>query len=182
MPKKKAKKKKERPLTVKQQEFVNNILKGHSQTGAYILAGYSAQGKTAEQAACRLARNVKVQAAIKKVRDKANKAAEITHQRIRDEESRLAFYDLKELFDSKGTIIPPYKLPKNIRQAIHGIEIIEGVLGETKYKYKFHEKGKALERLERIEGMNQPEKHIVDLEGKIEIINSYAIPDNEDTP
>ncbi len=180
MPKKKAKK--IGKLSIQQRRFVNNVLEGMDAKNAYIKAGYTARGKSAEASASQLLGNPKVQPLIKEVQNKANKAAEITQQRIKDEESRLAFYDLKELFDSKGTIIPPHKLPKNIRQAIHGIEIIVGPLGETKYKYKFHEKGKALERLERIEGMNQPEKHIVDLEGKIEIINSYAIPDDEDTP
>lgn len=165
-------------LSIQQRRFVNNILEGMDHKNAYIKAGYKARGKSAEVGANQLLRNIKVQLLIKEVQNKANKAAEITHQRICDEESRLAFYDLKELFDSNGTQIPPHKLPKNIRQAIHGIEIIISPLGETKYKYKFHEKGKALERLEKIEGMFAPEKQELTFEGEVTIIDSYKVPKN----
>jgi len=168
-----------RPLTVQQQRFVEYILKGETQSYAYMKAGYKSIGNAAEVSACQLLRNPKIKAAINKVREKANRAAEITQTRILEEESRLALYDPKELMDGNGKIIPLHKLPENIRRAIHGVEITQDALGTLKYKYKFAEKGKALERLEKIEGMFKAEKLDLTFNGSIEVIDSYAAKDKD---
>ncbi len=57
-----------------------------------------------------------------------------------------------------------HKLPEDIRRAIAGLDVIRQADGSLKFKYKFSDKGRSLERLEKIEGMNAPEKH--ELAGK----------------
>jgi phage terminase small subunit len=146
-------------LTPLQEKFVNNLLEGMHQDQAYIKAGYKAKGAAARTNASRLLTNANVRAILDKRQKRASDKAEITQQRTLEEESRLAFYDPKELFDENGKIRPIHQLPENIRRAIHGFEIIYTKLGDIKYKYKFADKGKSLNRLERIEGMFSPEKH-----------------------
>lgn len=146
-------------LTPLQERFVNNILKGMNQTDAYLAAGYKCTRSAARRNAARLMTNADIKTAIEHRRQKAAEKAEISQQRILEEESRLAFYDPKELFDKCGELKPIHQLSENIRRAIHGFEIIYTKLGDIKYKYKFADKGKSLNRLERIEGMFSPEKH-----------------------
>jgi hypothetical protein len=50
-------------------------------------------------------------------------------------------------------------LPEKVRRAIAGIEIIRQADGGVKYKFRFSDKGRSLDRLERIQGMFAPEKH-----------------------
>jgi len=80
--------------------------------------------------------------------------------RILREEACLAFYDLREVVNPKtGEILPLTDLPEHMARAIVGVKIIKTQslkdpdLVRTEYHFKFADKGKALERLERILGM-----------------------------
>jgi hypothetical protein len=44
-------------------------------------------------------------------------------------------------------------LPEDVQRAISGLEIIQEANGQVKYKYKFWDKGRSLERLEKYLGM-----------------------------
>jgi phage terminase small subunit len=140
-------------LTALQERFKNNILKGMDGKAAYISAGYKARGAAAEVNASRLLRNAKVKAAIDKAQKKAADKAEITQQRILEEEGRLAFYDPVNLVDKNGVPLDLHKLPEDIRRAIAGLDVIRQADGSLKFKYKFSDKGKSLERLHRHKGM-----------------------------
>lgn len=76
------------------------------------------------------------------------------------EEACLAFLDLRDMMDpTKGEILPLTDLPEQMARAVVGVKIIKTQslkdpdLVRTEYSYKFADKGKALERLERILGM-----------------------------
>ena len=71
----------------------------------------------------------------------------------------LAYLDPAGLFDKKGKLLPLSKLPEEVRRAIVGFEVITQPKGALKFKYKLSDKGRSLERLERIQGMFAPEKH-----------------------
>ena len=80
--------------------------------------------------------------------------------RILREESCLAFFDAREMMNpATGEILPLTELPEHMARAIVGVKIIETQslkdpdLVRTEYHFKFADKGKALERLERILGM-----------------------------
>jgi phage terminase small subunit len=146
-------------LTHLQERFKNNILKGMDAKSAYIKAGYRARGAAAEVNASRLLRNAKVAAAIEKGQKKAADKAEVTMERILREEMRLAFFDPAGLVDKNGKLLPIHKLPEDVRRVIVGLEIIQQSKGALKFKYKFSDKGKSLERLEKYKGMLAPVKH-----------------------
>ena len=80
--------------------------------------------------------------------------------RILREEARLAFYDLRDLVDPvTGDILPLKDLPEHMSRAIVSLKVIQTQslkdpdLIRTEYRYKFADKGKALERLSRYLGL-----------------------------
>jgi phage terminase small subunit len=146
-------------LTSQQERFKNNILKGMDAKAAYIAAGYKARGKSAEACATKLLGIAKVKAAIEKVQKRAADKAEISQQRILVEEGRLAFLNPQGLVNENGKLMDLHELPEDVARAIVGLDVVRQIDGSLKYKYRFTDKGKSLDRLERILGMFAPEKH-----------------------
>jgi len=140
--------------------YLNNLLKGMGQTDAYVKAGYSNNPRTVKTNASRLLANANFAKYYNKAKQRAANKAEATQARILREECRLAYSDLRQIFDG-DTTIPPDKLPEDVARAIGGVEITERVimgndgeeLMERKYKYKFWDKGRALERISKHLGM-----------------------------
>jgi phage terminase small subunit len=141
-----------RKLTAQQKKFKNNILSGMNGKAAYIAAGYKARGAAAEVNASKLLRITKVAAAIEEAQKKAAYKAEVTAERILREEMCLAFLNPHGLVDKNGKLLDLHKLPEDVARAIVGLEVTE-VAGILKYKYKFSDKGRSLERISRHLGM-----------------------------
>jgi len=155
--KKRPRKKAERPITKLQADFCEALIQpGVSQRQAYLSVYQNVKKpETADVCASKLLKITKVQAYYQKLLAKREAHSVISSARILDEEGRLAFYDLGEIFEGE-TLLPPNKIPEDIRRAISGIEIKrEEVLGITRttYKYRFHSKDGALARLEKIKGL-----------------------------
>lgn len=80
---------------------------------------------------------------------------------ILEEEARLAFSDIRELFDEDGNLLPPYLLPRDVAAAVQSFDRIERSIprGDDEpivtvtYKYKLWDKSSALERLSRHLGL-----------------------------
>jgi len=152
--KKMTKKGKGKQLSRLQRRFLNNLLskKYKTQGEAYIAAGYKARGKAAEVNASRLLTNPDFKTEYAKVIAEAVEETRVSAERVLKEEGRIAFADIAEIFNGE-TLISPDKLPEDIRRAISGIEIVERIIPgkekekEIKYKYRFWDKGRALERL-----------------------------------
>ncbi len=140
-------------LTNLQQRFTNNILKGLNQTDAYLKAGYKCSRAAARANAARLITNDNIKKVVEAGQEKASDKDEITKERVLREEARLAFVDLRQLCDEDGTFIPLHKLPDDIARAVIGLEVIRQVDGNLKFKYKFSDKGRALERISRHLGL-----------------------------
>lgn len=117
---------------------------------------------TASAAATRLLKNVNVDAYIKLKQAETAAALQITQQRILEEEARLAFSDLRMLFNGETTIAPG-DLPEDIARAVSGIEIKENQIGdqgvERTYKYKLWDKGRSLERISKHLGMYEKDNN-----------------------
>lgn len=143
----------DKKLTDLQRKFVNNLLSGMSQVDAYEKAGYKARGAAARTNASRLLANVSIKQALTKGRQKAANKAEISQTRILREEARLAFLDPRTLVDTDGKLIDLHKLPEDAARAISGLEVIEHADGKLKFKYRFNDKGRSLERISRHLGM-----------------------------
>jgi phage terminase small subunit len=149
------KRRKQVGLNPKQKKFVIEYLVDLNATQAAIRAGYSA--KTAGQIGMRLLKNVHIEEAIRKARDKIAAKTEITAERVLAEMARLAFLDIGKAFNADGSLKPLHEMDEDTRRAVAGLEITamhaEGVQIGTLSKLKLADKGAALERLMRYLGL-----------------------------
>ena len=144
-------------------------------------------------AASRLLGTVKIQEYLETKVSKVSKKAEVTTERLLKEERRLAFADIRQIFDpTQYCLIPICDLPEDLARALAGCEVVERIVStnlvgsegdqaietvkERKWKYRFWDKGKALERLEKYLGMfakdneqKRPEAELV-----VELLNKVA--------
>lgn len=135
------------------------ISNGGNATDAAIQAGYSA--KTADQQGSRLLKDVKVAAMLESRRAQVCTRLEISTERILQERARLAFFDVRKLFDSNGGPVPIHELDDDSAAAIAGLEVVEQFEGsgeDRKFvgylkKYKLADKGASLTALEKHLGM-----------------------------
>jgi phage terminase small subunit len=145
-----------RKLTIFQKKFADNIISGKFSTAKDAYEDvYKARGYTARVNASRLLTNANVAEYIEKQNTKLTFKAELSGERVLREEQCLAYSDVGEIFKGETTIRPD-QLPEEVRRAIAGIEIKETEIAGVKtvhYKYKFWDKGRALERLEKHLGL-----------------------------
>ncbi len=129
------------------ERFAQNIAKGMSATEAYEQAGY----KRNDGSAGRLHRNVQVKARVAELTAPAVAATEASVERTLKEVTRLAFYDMTQILDSKNGVIAmrdPTSLPEDLRRAIVAIKPVQ--VGEgLQYECRFADKQKALDSLMR---------------------------------
>ena len=78
--------------------------------------------------------------------------AEASQERVVLEERRIAFCDIRGLFQG-GQILSPEKLPEELARAVSNVEVTEKPNGEITYKYRFWDKGHALKRLSKNLGL-----------------------------
>lgn len=117
-------------LTAKQLRFVNEYMIDLNATQAAIRAKYSE--KTAEQAASRLLRNVKVSTEIKKRTAKLTKKAEITHEWVIKQLKKIYKRSMQAVpvCDREGNPLGEYKFEPNA--ANKSIELIGKHIGTFK--------------------------------------------------
>lgn len=92
--------------------------------------------------------------------DEALNHLTVTKTRILDEESKLAFIDVRKMFDFDGEFLPPRLWPEEIARAVAGFDVTQkwdpdNGKWQYKYKIKLQDKGRALQRLETVLGMNK---------------------------
>lgn len=113
-------------LNPKQKAFCREYVKDFNSTQAAIRAGYSK--KTAYSIGQRLLKKVEVQAEIKRLLAPAEEAAGLSADRLCKEIGRLAYSNVKALYDVKGEFIPIHKLPDEIAACISGIDYDDGMV------------------------------------------------------
>lgn len=148
-------------LSPKQERFVEEYLIDLNATQAAIRAGYSP--KTARFQACKLLTNPNIQEMIQRKRAKMSEKLEISAERVLQEQAKLAFYNVLELFNDDGTMKPISEIKDTLGAAIHGLEVIDitsfkeddgsQTLQTFLKKVKFQDKGKALEALSKHLGL-----------------------------
>lgn len=148
-------------LTPKQELFVAEYLKDFNATQAAIRTGYSA--KTAQVQGSRLLSNAMIAEAVEKGRNKLTEKAGITAQRVLEEIGRIAFSDVRSLYDTNGHLKDIHELDDDTAATIAGIEI-EVERGKTKsgeeetvitrtHKIKRWDKNRALDTLAKHFGL-----------------------------
>lgn len=138
-------------MTGKQKRFVAEYLKDLNATQAAIRAGYGA--KNANVVGPRLLANVGIAAAI--AANKAQQLASIglSAERVLDELRRLAFSDVRHLFDAQGNLKPLADLSPDESAAIASVEVVikNAAAGDqhtdTVHKIKHWDKVRSLEML-----------------------------------
>lgn len=138
----------------KQQIFVSAYLKDLNATSAAITAGYSA--KTAYSQGQRLLKHVEVKTAIQQKLAKMFGKFEVSEQRTIEEIARIAFADIRKIFDETGQLKPIHELDDDTAAVIAGVEhekLFEHFgKGQAKHigtttKVKMNSKNNALEML-----------------------------------
>lgn len=149
-------------LTDKQKRFCEEYLIDLNATQAAVRAGYSK--KTANEQGARLLANVSVQNYLTAKKQKLAEKSEITKERLIEELTKLALFDIRNIFTVDGGL-------KNVKDfgdaeaaAIAGIESFDvkepdsGMVLGTTQKVKILNKINAIERISKMLGFDAPIK------------------------
>lgn len=150
-------------LTPKQQKFVLEYLQDGNATRSAKAAGYSA--RSASTLGERLLRDPKVKAELDRRMGKLMSKLEITAERVLQERARLAFFDVRKLFDADGNPLPIGELDDDTAAAIAGLDVERLFDGTGKgrkligdiLKYKLADKNASLTALDKHLGLYKDE-------------------------
>lgn len=144
-------------LTAKEQRFVAEYLVDFVGSDAAKRAGYAPN--SAKVTASRLLTKPEIKAAVESKRAKQIESTDLTAARVLEELRRVAFSDLRTLFDEKGDLRPLHTLTADQAACIAGVEVViknakagDGVT-DTVHKIKIWDKPKALEMLAKHFGL-----------------------------
>lgn len=164
-------------LTPKQTMFVREYLaNGLNATQAAISAGYSKE--TAESQGSRMLRNVKVAEAIKEMTEKVVAKLDYSIERTLEEIARIAFFDVRRIFESDGSLKRVSDLDDNSAAAIAGLEVTELFEGDGEQRHaygllkkvKLADKGSALDKLMRYHALYKDKVQHGGSNGPIEFV------------
>ncbi|WP_181880902.1 terminase small subunit [Crenobacter cavernae] len=141
-------------LTPKQLAFIERYLVHFNATQAAKEAGYSA--KSARQTGCELLQHPAVQFALSARRREVREQASVDRERVLLELSRIAFADIRLLYDANGALLPPRDWPDDIAAAVSGLdttELLSDGSGGVTRKVRLADKLGALDKLARHLGL-----------------------------
>lgn len=138
-------------LTEKQKRFVAEYLVDLNATAAAKRAGYSE--KTAYSTGQRLLKDAEIQNAVQEAKLDLGKRTGVRQEDVIEEIRRLAFFDIRKMFDKDGKPLDISELDGDTAAALVGLDVQDikdaesgDFLGYVK-KYKMADKLKALELL-----------------------------------
>ena len=136
-------------LTPKQEAFCRKYIELGCATKAYY-AAYDAKGSkpiTANRRAKDLLDNSKIAARVRELQAIHQKKHEVTVDRVVKEFARLAFLDIRKVFDEEGNLRPIHEMDDDTAAAIAGIEVeVRRVGGEPDEEMEGQPHGGALRR------------------------------------
>jgi len=139
------------------EKFCHEYIIDSNRTRAYKDV-YKCSLKAAESGGSRLLRNAKVQERIKELEKPAIKKAEVTAERVIDELAKIGFSDITDFLRMQGengiSLELLENLPRELTACISEITEYETVTGLKRYKFKLHDKVKALELLGKTNTLN----------------------------
>ncbi len=110
-------------LTPKQQRFVEEYLIDLNATQAAIRAGYSK--KTAGQIGDENLKKPQIAGALQEAMNKRSERTEITADRVLKELGRIAFFDIRKLYNEDGSLKNPSLLDDEAAAVMSGIDVVE---------------------------------------------------------
>jgi phage terminase small subunit len=149
-------------LTHRQYRFAQEFVIDFNAAKAAIRAGYSA--KTARVIACQNLTKANVAAEVDRLCKRVAEAAEVTSIEVLRQAERICRADLRKVFSTDGTLLPPDQWPDDIAGAISSVEVSEQsdvvgedestrVVAERTKKIKLWDKNSALDKLFRYHGL-----------------------------
>lgn len=146
-------------LTPKQKRFVAEYLVDLNATAAAKRAGYSE--KTAYAIGIENLKKPEIQSAIQEAQTERQKRTEITQDMVLCETAKLAFFDVRKMFDKNGKPLEISELDGDTAAALVGLDVQDVSDSDGNYvgfikKYKMSDKIKALELLGRHFGTWEP--------------------------
>lgn len=148
-------------LTPKQKRFVEEYLVDLNATAAAKRAGYNP--KTAYSIGQENLKKPEIQSAIQEAQIARQKRTEITQDMVLRETAKLAFFDIRKMFDGNGKPLDISQLDSDTAAALVGLDVLdvsdkdENYVGFVK-KYKMADKLKALELLGKHLGAWEPQE------------------------
>jgi phage terminase small subunit len=134
-------------LTPKKRMFAQEYLLDLNATQAAVRAGYSE--RTAKSQGQRLLTDVDIQNLIQGSMQRRSERVEVTAERVLSEIAKVAFSDVRKIFDDSGALIRISELDDDAAACIAGCEIVTVNRGEGEVDYiakiKMADKLKALE-------------------------------------
>lgn len=144
-------------MTPKQARFVAEYLIDLNGTQAAIRAGYSP--KTAKVQASDLLTKPDIASAVAEGQAKQLAAADLSATRVLEELRRLAFSDLRKLFDEHGNLLSVHSLPDDMAACLASVEVVKQNIAagdghvDTIHKVKVWDKVRSLEGLAKHFGL-----------------------------
>ncbi len=153
-------------LNERQTRFCEEYMIDFNGTQAAIRAGYSKQ--TANEQASQLLAKLNIQTYLNNLRQQSANDFGVTKKELVDELKRIAFFDIRKVFNIQNELIPIIDIDNDSAAAIAGIETDEiyefnpikkqkELIGYTR-KIKVASKIAAIERVSKMLGYDAPEK------------------------
>jgi phage terminase small subunit len=113
-------------LTPKMQRFVRAYAKSLNGTQAALDAGYSVQGnrQKASQIAWRVMKHPEVRKAIDGLQERSKLDNSLSAQRVLEELRRIAFVDVRELYDEDGVLKPIKQWSNEHGAAVQQLDVV----------------------------------------------------------
>jgi phage terminase small subunit len=99
--------------------YCRGVVEGKSSDQAYEDAGF----KPGRNNAARLRANESIQARIKELQNRSLKRHDVTVDRIIEEYAKIAFSDIRKIYDEHGKLKQPCELPDDIAGALASFEV-----------------------------------------------------------
>ncbi len=117
-----------KPLTPRQQQFVAEYLIDLNASAAARRAGYKGDPNTIGP---RLLANVGIRSQIEVAKAKRIERTQITADRVLQELARIAFFDIRRLYNVDGTMKKPSELDDEAAAVLAGVDVIEQATSEV---------------------------------------------------
>jgi len=131
---------------------------GLNATQAYLAIKPNVKQTTAEVEGCKLLRNPKVAALVAEHEKTMREKFKIDEEQVLREAARIAFFDIRKLFRSDGTLKLPQEWDDDTAAAVAGFDFASSDNGAQISKVRLADKNSAVDKLMRYHGLFNKEK------------------------
>lgn len=172
-------------FTPEQQVFADLYVQSSNGTRSYMRATGVTNEATAAVGAVRWLRIVKIQEYIAARKKEASDRLAITDEKILKEVSRIAFFDIRKLYDDHGNLKPVHLLDEDTAAALAAIKVVEtddsvmvddgegpGLMTVHTKEVKAIDKNAALDKLMKHRGLYKPEEVTINHTFESKLLNA----------